>query len=147
VTLSPSGRGTALHVETDIPASVGIENGRLHKLNGDGFAANMHTEFTALAKRLDAGDAPRAAAWSMQMAAHILGQNNRKSTQEAWARVEADPHAYAHQAGIDAANDYIESKNLPPEQEERMKAAVSDALDQAERRKAGGADDEWGAAQ
>lgn len=129
MSIGESGSRSTLHVETDIPTSVGIEDGRLHKINGDGFAANMRTEFAGLAKRLEAGDAPAKAAWSMQMAIHILGQSNRKSTQEAWAKVSANRGAYAKQAGLDAADRYIESRNLPPDKEDAMKEQVHDALD------------------
>lgn len=147
ISVGESGSRSTLHVETDIPASVGIEDGRLHKINGDGFAANMRTEFAGLAKRLEAGDAPAKAAWSMQMAMHILGQSNRKSTQQDWAKVQADPKGYASQAGRDAADRYIEEQNLPPEQEERVKAAVDGALDHQGGKSPDAPDDTgWGAA-
>ena len=138
-----SGASTALSVVTDIPSKPFIARNGTTEGSGDGFASNLHHEFVAMGRDLDAGKSPQDAGNSLRLALHLLAQSNRRSGRENWARISADPGAYAREKGRQAADDYIESQNLPPDKEQQMKDQVHGALDQTQPGSREGSSD-WG---
>ena len=132
IDLTGSGAGTKLSVNTDIPSKAFSSRNGTTAGTGDGYASNLRHEFFAMGQDLDAGKPPRDAGNSLRMALHLLANSNRGKGRENWARISADPNGYAREKGRQAADDFIESQNLPPEKEQQMKDQVHGALDKSQ---------------
>jgi hypothetical protein len=132
-TLTPrdDGAATELHVVSNLPAKIGTQDGAHKLINGVAMADTLHHEVKEMARSLDDGRDASEAAGSFKMALHALAMSNRRESEDEFARIARNPQAYGEKMGREAADRYIASSNLTPEQRERVSKIVHDSLDKS----------------
>ncbi len=132
VTTPTDSQNTSLHVSSDMPSDLSLDDGQAHRLTPDKINDMLRVELGGMVNQLERGASPSAASASLHMVLQMVGTSNNDAARARWQRMAADPKAYGREAGLKAADRYLDTTadahHLTAEQREKIHQALQSSF-------------------